>query len=164
MAEIAWSSRERGGPSIDQGCTIDKFTKMNPPTFSGGANLTIAENWVQEIEKILPVLHCADDQKVLYATYKFTGEAERWWTTMKLLEEQRFVLAIITWSRFKESFFDRYFSATIREAKVAKFLNLTQGNITVQQYAAKFIELSCFASYIVPDENKKARMFERGLG
>ncbi|XP_057954041.1 uncharacterized protein LOC131148343 [Malania oleifera] len=69
----------------------------------------------------------------------------------------------MTWSRFEEVFFDRYFSTTTREAKVEEFFNLTQRHRTVQQYVAKFIELSRFAPYIVPNDAKKARKFERGL-
>ncbi|XP_057975393.1 uncharacterized protein LOC131162814 [Malania oleifera] len=44
-----------------------------------------------------------------------------------------------------------------------ELLNLMQGHLMVQQYVAKFTELSRFAPYIVPDEAKKARKFERGL-
>lgn len=38
-----------------------------------------------------------------------------------------------------------------------------QGTITVLQYATKILELSLFATYLVPDENRKARRFEEGL-
>ncbi|XP_057969332.1 uncharacterized protein LOC131158482 [Malania oleifera] len=161
MVEIAWSFREQGGPSVAWGCTIEKFTKMNPLVFSGGAYPTVAKNWMQEIEKVLMVWQCTNKQKVFYATYKLTSEDKRWWTATKLLEEQRLIPVAMTWSRFRKVFFDRYFPTTVRENKVVEFLNLTQGNLTVQQYAAKFIELSHFAPYM--DEAKKARMFERGL-
>ncbi|XP_035547382.1 uncharacterized protein LOC118348916 [Juglans regia] len=35
--------------------------------------------------------------------------------------------------------------------------------MTVHQYAARFIELSRFATYLIPDEEKKACKFEQGL-
>ncbi|KAF5468684.1 hypothetical protein F2P56_012821 [Juglans regia] len=35
--------------------------------------------------------------------------------------------------------------------------------MTVHQYAARFTELSRFATYLIPDEEKKARKFEQGL-
>ncbi|XP_057969468.1 uncharacterized protein LOC131158620 [Malania oleifera] len=142
MTEISQSSKEQGGPSIAQGCTIEKFTKMNPPAFSRAADPTFSENWMQEIEKILTVLHCTDEQRVLYATYKMTREAKRWWMTTILLEEQRSILMSMTWARFRDIFFDIYYPAL---------------------YAAKFIELSRFYPYIVADEAKKAKMFERNL-
>jgi hypothetical protein len=40
---------------------------------------------------------------------------------------------------------------------------LVQGSLTVEEYAAKFIELSWFAPYLVSTEELKARKFERGL-
>ncbi|XP_057951061.1 uncharacterized protein LOC131145898 [Malania oleifera] len=124
---------------------------MNLSAFSGGADLAVTKNWIQEIKKLLTVLHCTDEQRVLYATYRLMDKAERWWTTVKLLKEQRTILVAMSWCQFIEIFFDRYFPAIIREAKVEEFLNLTQGHLTIQQYLAKFIELSHFAPYIVPE-------------
>ncbi|XP_057953813.1 uncharacterized protein LOC131148096 [Malania oleifera] len=116
-----------------------------------------------EIEKILVVLHCTDEQKVLYAAFKLTGEAERWWLAVNLLEQQRLVSISLTWDHFKEIFDDRYFCTSVRDAKVEEFLNLNQGHMIVQQCAVKFVELSRFTPYMIPDESRKARRFERGL-
>nr|POF26648.1 hypothetical protein CFP56_36961 [Quercus suber] len=35
--------------------------------------------------------------------------------------------------------------------------------MTVEEYAAKFVELSCFAPYLVLDESKKVKTFREGL-
>ncbi|XP_057953948.1 uncharacterized protein LOC131148240 [Malania oleifera] len=94
---------------------------------------------------------------------KLVGDAKRWWRSVKLVEEHRLEPAAITWSQFREVFFDKYFLAVTRVAKVEEFLQLTQGPITMQQYAAKFVELSCFAPHMIPNELLKARIFERGL-
>ncbi|XP_057969437.1 uncharacterized protein LOC131158586 [Malania oleifera] len=99
------------------------------------------------MEKKLAVLHCTDEQKVLYAIFKMTGEAEPWWLAMKLLEEKRPVSIVLTWSHFIEIFFNRYFLTSTRDAK----------------YAAKFVELSRFTPYMIPDESKKAQRFKKGL-
>ncbi|XP_057975251.1 uncharacterized protein LOC131162661 [Malania oleifera] len=130
---------------------------------TSGVDPLVAKSWVQEMKKMLAVLSCTDAQKVLFATFKLTGEAERWWQAIKLLEEQWAVPTNMIWSRFKELFYDRYFPATTRAAKAEEFFYLTQGQLTVQQYAAKFMELSRFAPFMVPDEFQKARWFERGL-
>lgn len=42
-------------------------------------------------------------------------------------------------------------------------MNLVQGGMSVKEYAAKFIQLSQFAVYLIPDEEKKAKKFERSL-
>ncbi|XP_057958418.1 uncharacterized protein LOC131151188 [Malania oleifera] len=51
---------------------------------------------------------------------------------------------------------------TKREEKIKEFTNLTQGDMTVVEYAAKFVELLCFAPFLIPNEVRKARKFEKG--
>lgn len=36
-------------------------------------------------------------------------------------------------------------------------------NVHVHQYAAKFVELSCFVSYLILDEKRKTQKFEECL-
>ncbi|KAF5454745.1 hypothetical protein F2P56_024390, partial [Juglans regia] len=57
----------------------------------------------------------------------------------------------------------RFFPSSFREDKAMEFATLVQGTMTVHQYAARFTELSRFATYLIPDEEKKARKFEQGL-
>ncbi|XP_057958646.1 uncharacterized protein LOC131151419 [Malania oleifera] len=161
--EIKRDSERQNCPPLNQGCLIDQFTRLKPSTFVGSVDPLVAESWVQEMEKMLVVLSCTEAQKVLFATFKLTGEAECWWQAVKMLEEQRAVPTDMTWIRFKELFYDRYFPTTIRAAKAEEFFHLNQGQLTVQQYAAKFMELSRFAPFMVLDEFQKARWFERGL-
>ncbi|XP_057981294.1 uncharacterized protein LOC131166736 [Malania oleifera] len=136
---------------------------MKPSAFIGSTGLIRVENWIWEIEKILAILCCIDEQKVLYATFKLIGEAERWWESVKLLETQRLMSVAMTWGHFREVFFERYFLATVRNAKMEEFMIPTQGQLTIQQYAVRFIELSCFAPFMVPDKARKTWKFERGL-
>ncbi|XP_057975164.1 uncharacterized protein LOC131162566 [Malania oleifera] len=37
------------------------------------------------------------------------------------------------------------------------------GNMTVGEYVAKFVELSCFAPFLIPNEVRKVRKFEKFL-
>ena len=37
------------------------------------------EKWLQSLEKIFRVMRCAEEDKVVLATYKLVGEAEHWW-------------------------------------------------------------------------------------
>ncbi|XP_057975378.1 uncharacterized protein LOC131162765 [Malania oleifera] len=151
MVEVMQSSRGQDHPIVKLGNSIKKFTHLKPLAFAGGTNLILVENWIWEIEKILAILRCTDEYKVLHATFKLIGEAERWWEAIKLLEEQRLVPVAMTWSCFREVFFDRYFPASVRKVKAEEFLNLTQGQLIVQQYAARFVELSRFALYMVQE-------------
>ncbi|XP_057965316.1 uncharacterized protein LOC131155885 [Malania oleifera] len=144
-------ARSSGGRS----CMIEQFTSMRPISFSGGADPLVAENWVQDMEDMLAVLLCIDELKVSFATFKLTEEVKRLWRSTRLLEEKR-----------PEPIADskiQHFPATVKNAKAAEFLHLTQGPMTIQQYAARFIELSWFAPYLVSDEERKVRKFKEGL-
>ncbi|XP_057953890.1 uncharacterized protein LOC131148177 [Malania oleifera] len=131
MVEIARSSREQGSPSVGHECMIEKFTKMNPLKLSRRVDPAATMNWMKEIEKVLVVLQCTEEQRVLFPTYKLTREAERWWTFFKLLEQRRTTPIAMTWDQFKELFSDKYFLATVREAKVEEFWNLKQGQQSI---------------------------------
>ncbi|XP_057982261.1 uncharacterized protein LOC131167476 [Malania oleifera] len=133
---------------------------MKPPSFSEGPDPIKAENWVQDVEEILAMLACTDKQKVAFSSFKLTGEAKRWWRLARLIKEQRLDPVSVSWSQFKELFFERYFPVIVRSAKAAEFLHLAQGQMTVCQYVARFIELSHFAPHLAPDEENKVRKFE----
>ncbi|TYJ97075.1 gag protease polyprotein [Cucumis melo var. makuwa] len=51
----------------------------------------------------------------------------------------------ITWEQFKENFYAKFFSANVKHAKLQEFLNLEQGDLTVEQYDVEFDMLSHFA-------------------
>jgi hypothetical protein len=51
----------------------------------------------------------------------------------------------------------------VQEAKAREFLDLVQGEMSVIEYATKFLQLSCFGLYIILTKEKKAKKFERGL-
>ncbi|KAA0047858.1 ty3-gypsy retrotransposon protein [Cucumis melo var. makuwa] len=69
----------------------------------------------------------------------------------------------ITWQQFKESFYVKFFSASLRDAKRQEFLNLEQGDMTVEQYDAEFDMLSRFAPEMIATEAAKADKFVRDL-
>jgi hypothetical protein len=151
---------DRGRPT---GCTFDQFNRQHPPGYSGKGDGIIAENWLLEIKELFEVLECTDAQRVSFAAFKLQGDAKRWWQSTKLLLAQELGQQAITWERFQQEFLDRYFPRTAREAKAREFATLAQGTMTVEQYAARFMELVRFAPYLVPDEERKARKFEEGL-
>ncbi|KAL4643006.1 hypothetical protein ACB092_02G061200 [Castanea dentata] len=145
-----------------EGCTIEQFRKLGPPSFLGNPDPTEAESWIMQMEKIFDVIGCTEVQKVSFASFMLKGEAEHWWRSTKKtlpLEEDE----ILTWSIFLEAFYEKYFPESVRDEKEVEFMELIQGNKTVLQYEAKFTELSRFAPHIVADDVRKAKKFQRGL-
>ncbi|CAL5404420.1 unnamed protein product [Camellia sinensis] len=130
---------------------------MKPPVFKGGIEPMKAEAWVLGIEKLFEVFPCTEIQKVQLAAFTLEDEARRWWMLTKTMYQG------LTWDRFLERFYDKYFPQSMRDKKVTEFETLRQGNKTVAEYEAQFAELARFAPHMVDTEYKKARKFEGGL-
>jgi len=134
-----------------------KYNKMKPPEFLRGNETLKAKAWVLETEKIFEVFPCTEVQKILLATFTLKEEARRLWMLVRNDNDG------MTWGRFKELFFEKYFPQCIQDRKVSEFEQLKQGDMTVAKYEAKFTELAQYAPHMVNTDNKKARKFEGGL-
>ncbi|XP_028072152.1 uncharacterized protein LOC114274432 [Camellia sinensis] len=142
----------------DRTITLTKeFKKMKPLSFKGGIEPMKAEAWVLGIEKLFEVFPCTEAQKVQLSAFTLEDEARRWWILTRTVHRD------LTWGRFLELFYDKYFPQSMRDKKVTKFETLRQGNKTVAEYEAQFAELARFAPHIVDTDYKKAQKFEGGL-
>lgn len=61
----------------------------------------------------------------------------------------------ITWDKFKECFYTKFFSVNLKDAKHKDFLDFKQGYMTVEEYDEEINMLSCFALKLV--DTKLAR-------
>ena len=64
---------------------------------------------------------------------------------------------------FEELFMSKFFPASVRHVKAREFLELRQGDMTVLEYVARFIELARFADDYVATNLAKVRRSEDGL-
>ncbi|TYJ97506.1 gag-protease polyprotein [Cucumis melo var. makuwa] len=69
----------------------------------------------------------------------------------------------ITWEQFNENFYAKFFSVIVKYAKRQEFLNLEQGDMTVEQYDVEFDMLSRFDPDVIRDEAVGTEKFVRGL-
>ena len=99
-----------------------EFKKANLPSFRGVFDPNKADEWIKDMKKVFSILDCTNCQKVAFATYMLEADAEFWWNGAKrLLEESQ---ADINWEMFKESFYQKYFLASVRNAKELEFMKL----------------------------------------
>ncbi|KAA0062713.1 ty3-gypsy retrotransposon protein [Cucumis melo var. makuwa] len=147
--------------SVEAKHLID-FRKYNPKTFDGSMdNSTKAQTWLTSIEKSFRYMKCLEDQKVQCPVFFLEDRGTAWWKAAKrMLGED---VSKITWKQFKESFYPKFFSANVKYAKQQEFLNLEQGDMTVEQYNAEFDMLSRFTPDVVKDEEARIEKFFRGL-
>ncbi|TYK29838.1 DNA/RNA polymerases superfamily protein [Cucumis melo var. makuwa] len=124
-------------------------------------NPTKAQMWLTSIEIIFRYMKCPEDQKVQCAVFFLEDRGTVWWETAeRMLEDD---VSKITWEQFKENFYAKFFSANVKHAKLQKFLNLEQADMTVEQYDAEFDMLSRFTLDVVRDEAARTEKFVRGL-
>ena len=73
--------------------------------------------------------------------------------------------AEITWAVFRREFLRRYFPEDVRGRKEIEFLELKQGDMSITEYAAKFVELAKFYPHYAAEtaEFSKFIKFENGL-
>ena len=155
--------------------TYREFQSVQPPAFRGCSEPTEAQSWITEVEKAFQICRVADDQKTLFASYLLKGEANFWWEAIRPRELRDEVVGenemadeargegSISWRRFKELFFERYFPISMCDRMEARFLELKQGDMSVAEYEAKFNELARFAPHLISTERRKAKRFEQGL-
>ena len=91
------------------------------------------------------------------------ADAEFWWYGIKRLLEDSQIDVI--WHMFKRAFYQKYFPASIRNAKELEFMQLQQGGKSMLEYIAKFEELCKFSTIYQqnPDKVWKCVKFEGGL-
>ncbi|XP_030442425.2 uncharacterized protein LOC115664665 [Syzygium oleosum] len=140
---------------------VEQFLKLRPPKFSGTGDPEEAESWIDELQKIFELLRCSEEEKVNLALFQLQGNASHWWKAMKetVFSEN----TAVTWNAFVETFNGKYFSECARDKKMQEFLQLRQNNLTVDQYEAKFAQLSRYAPRLIEDPVHKAKRFRDGL-
>jgi hypothetical protein len=144
-------------------CSIRDFTSHHFRSFEGIEGPNVAEAWLTNIEVMFNILGCTNEQRVQYIGLKLTSEAGRWWTSRKVLQLEPPSETIITWDLFKIEYNRRFFPQAQRQLIAIEFQNLVQGNISVEQYSARFMELARFAANLITDEESKAERFENSL-
>ncbi|MQL87964.1 hypothetical protein Taro_020516 [Colocasia esculenta] len=88
---------------------VEKFLRLQPPTYSGGPNPDIAEHWVHEIERVFATMRCSTANKVVLAAYQLRGFALEWWRLKMQTTFAGRTEEAITWSEFLDVFNDTLF-------------------------------------------------------
>ncbi|KAL3513994.1 hypothetical protein ACH5RR_026711 [Cinchona calisaya] len=121
-----------------------------------------ALNWIAQIENQFKALRFPEDLKVQVVISFSVGDAENWWRSMEPMIDV--AENDVTWKEFKEMFLDQYFPRALRKKMQNDFYSLRQtGNMTVLQYANKFIFLGRFCPKVFEDEVKKMDRFEQAM-
>jgi hypothetical protein len=102
----ALNVRGKGTPSGGKGYYFKEFYEHPFPTFKGNLNSREVREWLTNLEELLRVMDCTEEQRVKYVAYKFSGEARRWWYVKRNSLVMEFGSEeAITWTQFKVEFY-----------------------------------------------------------
>jgi len=145
-------------PNAGAGCNdgvhmLETFLRNYSPTFKGRYDPDGAQTWLKEVERIFRVMECPEPQMMYFGTHMLAEEADDWWvSTHPILEKGG---EEVTWAVFRREFLNRYFPEDVRGKKEIEFPELKQGDMSITEYVAKFVELAKF----YPHYNAKTAEF-----
>jgi len=88
--------------------------------FNGKTSHDVADQWLKDMERIFDAMMCTAENRLAFAVYMLTREAEHWWINMKSIMKDR--EESITWEAFRGKFVSEYFPNNVRYAKEVEFL------------------------------------------
>ncbi|XP_073300529.1 uncharacterized protein [Primulina huaijiensis] len=151
--------RVQGTTESSEDGAYDRFRRMNPPEFIGGADPLVALEWVKSLEAIFDYLKFIDQDKVSCAVFMLVKAARIWWEATKVTVNVR----ELKWDEFKEFFYAKYFSREVKAKKVKECLELKHDALSVTEYTLNFEEGCVFVPFIAENDKDKGEHFLRGL-
>ena len=118
-SSIIVAHQRRNSSVGNQGTSLERFRKMQPPIFAGGHALEQIENWLMELEKFFIVFDLDDHEKLSLAAFQLIGDASRWYYGISQREVQP-----MTWERFIQSFEEEYYPTSWKDKKYDEFMCL----------------------------------------
>ncbi|XP_070026626.1 uncharacterized protein [Nicotiana sylvestris] len=139
---------------------FEKMRKMGGVEFEGTTDPTVAEQWLEHMERVFEQLECTNAAKFKYAISLLQKDAYDWWVSVPNAKAKP---PVLTWDDFVKSFRAKYVPPIYCDAKKKEFLNLKQGSMSIAEYQQNFLRLSPYAKGIIDGERDKCRRFEEGL-
>ena len=81
------------------------------------------------IFSILDFMRVEGNERVACANYMLREDVRIWWDVVS----QRRNVVVMTWEKFRNIFNEKYYSVSVRAAKVDEFTNLTQNLLSKKQ-------------------------------
>lgn len=174
LAEARAATTSTSKVAITEVAAVHKaIDGKKPPKYDGKGDPVKMENWIREFDKIFVTLQVPEEMRVDSAAYHLTEDADIWWTnnkdnfTTKVTYDEDGFEEVETkefgWKEFKKALRAEFFPPHMRKRKRSEFEQLEQGDMSVQDFYTKYLELSRFVPELVPNEQERAQRFEEKL-
>jgi hypothetical protein len=139
----------------------EEFKKSKPPSFDGEIKKgEEVEAWLLGLKKYFRVHDYSENLKARIAIFNLNVKASIWWDDLRNVKgfhEKEF-----SWKRFEKYFRKQYLSENYMDGKTKDFYELRLGQLTIDEYVNKFLELLRYVPHI-KDEKVKMQRFISGL-
>src|SRR4051812_18997090 len=139
--------------------TLQQFLAIKPSRLSKARDPLEAYDWLAEIKKHFNVNTVRPVDYVTFASFQLQGAAGSWYSTYKDNKGD----VVITWDEFVRDFRAAHIPSGLIERKRDEFLDLRQGDRSVQEYNLAFVRLARYAPEEVSTEAKHIARFRGGL-
>ncbi|XP_075515455.1 uncharacterized protein LOC142550103 [Primulina tabacum] len=136
-----------------------RFRRLNPKEFGGTTDPFLAEGWIRSLKLHFHYLEMRDGDWVRCDTYMLRDDTSIWWEE----DAHGVYLATLTWSHFKDIFYNKYFPANVRGCLTREFMILQKVDSFVAEFIRKFYSGSHFVALIARDAAQMLRHFIDGL-
>lgn len=150
------------GRNNKDGRMYKNFLGAKPPSLSGCPKPIEIMDWISEMEMVFESCDCSEKQKTVFAVRQLKTGVLSWW---KILADTmpRGEALKMSWDEFLEQLKMQYCSEIDMIDLNNEFQNLKKGRMSIDDYAAVFMEKMKLFPYRVPTELSKIEKFANGL-
>ncbi|GJV93525.1 reverse transcriptase domain-containing protein [Tanacetum coccineum] len=155
------NTRPTGTPVAKTG-NYKEFVSCQPFYFNGTEGAVSLIRWFERTESVFSRSHCAEENKVTYATGTLTDDALSWWNSYAQpigIDQAN----QITWTELKRLLTDKYCPRTEVKKMEDEFYNLVVKGNDLKTYIRRFQELAVLCPNMVPNAEKLMEVFINGL-
>ncbi|GKC96186.1 reverse transcriptase domain-containing protein [Tanacetum coccineum] len=164
MASTSNPNRNTGptGTPVAKTGNYKEFVSCQPFYFNGTEGAVSLIRWFERTESVFSRSHCAEENKVTYATGTLTDDALSWWNSyaqpIGINQANQ-----ITWTELKRLLTDKYCPRTEVKKMEDEFYNLVVKGNDLKTYIRRFQELAVLCPNMVPNAEKLMEVFINGL-
>ncbi|GJU66252.1 reverse transcriptase domain-containing protein [Tanacetum coccineum] len=164
MASTRNPNRNTGptGTPVAKTGKYKEFVSYQPFYFNGTEGAVSLIRWFERTESVFSRSHCAEENKVTYATGTLTDDALSWWNSyaqpIGINQANQ-----ITWTELKRLLTDKYCPRTEVKKMEDEFYNLVVKGNDLKTYIRRFQELAVLCPNMVPNAEKLMEVFINGL-
>jgi hypothetical protein len=143
------ASRDSGGGPPPKDITRE-LQKIKLREFVGGRASERVEAWLEGMKRCFALRDYASNSMAKITIFQLRDSALNWWGNLE--RQLHLTPDTISWELLEERFRRKYLPSYYEEQQVGAFHALVQGNITIEEYEIRFMELVKYVSYMDNDQ------------